>query len=39
MDVLDEPLTQLQTMAWFKRKEKGINTPTENKKDTPKGLW
>lgn len=26
-------------MAWFKRKEKGINTPTENKKDTPKGLW
>ncbi len=39
MDVLDKPLTQLQTMAWFKRKEKGINTPTENKKDTPKGLW
>lgn len=26
-------------MAWFKRKEKGINTPTEAKKDTPKGLW
>jgi acetyl-CoA carboxylase carboxyl transferase subunit beta len=26
-------------MAWFKRKEKGINTPTEEKKDTPKGLW
>ena len=25
-------------MAWFKRKEKGINTPTEAKKDTPKGL-
>ncbi|WP_144669701.1 acetyl-CoA carboxylase, carboxyltransferase subunit beta [Dokdonia sp. Hel_I_53] len=26
-------------MAWFKRKEKGIHTPTEEKKDTPKGLW
>lgn len=26
-------------MAWFKRKEKGIQTSTENKKDTPKGLW
>ena len=26
-------------MAWFKRNEKGINTPTEAKKDTPKGLW
>jgi acetyl-CoA carboxylase carboxyl transferase subunit beta len=26
-------------MAWFKRKEKGLNTPTEAKKDTPKGLW
>ena len=26
-------------MALFKRKEKGINTPTEAKKDTPKGLW
>jgi len=26
-------------VAWFKRKEKGINTPTEAKKDTPKGLW
>lgn len=26
-------------MAWFKRHEKGINTPTESKKDTPKGLW
>ena len=26
-------------MAWFKRKGKGINTPTEAKKDTPKGLW
>ena len=26
-------------MAWFKRTEKGITTPTEDKKDTPKGLW
>ena len=27
------------TMAWFKRKEKGIHTTTEEKKDIPKGLW
>jgi len=26
-------------MAWFKRKEKGIQTTTEEKKDIPKGLW
>ncbi len=26
-------------MSWFKRKEKGIQTSTEEKKDTPKGLW
>lgn len=26
-------------MAWFKRKEKGIQTSTEEKRDTPKGLW
>ena len=26
-------------MAWFKRKDKGIQTPTESKKDTPRGLW
>ncbi len=26
-------------MAWFKRTEKGIQTATEQKKDTPKGLW
>ena len=26
-------------MSWFKRKEKGIQTTTEQKKDTPKGLW
>ncbi len=26
-------------MSWFKRKDKGIVTPTEDKKDVPKGLW
>ncbi len=26
-------------MAWFKRKSKGIQTPTESKRDIPKGLW
>ena len=26
-------------MSWFKRKTKGITTTTEDKKDTPKGLW
>ncbi len=26
-------------MSWFKRKEKGITTSTEDKKDVPKGLW
>ncbi len=26
-------------MAWFKRTAKGIQTPTEEKKDVPKGLW
>jgi len=25
--------------AWFKRTDKGIQTPTEDKKDVPKGLW
>jgi len=25
--------------TWFKRKDKGIQTPTEQKKDIPKGLW
>ena len=25
--------------SWFKRKDKGNQTPTENKKDVPKGLW
>jgi acetyl-CoA carboxylase carboxyl transferase subunit beta len=26
-------------MSWFKRTEKGIITPTEEKKDVPEGLW
>ena len=26
-------------MPWFKRTKKGIQTPTEQKKDVPKGLW
>lgn len=26
-------------MTWFKRQEKGIITPTEQKKETPDGLW
>ena len=26
-------------MAWFLRKDKGILTPTEKKKETPDGLW
>ena len=26
-------------MSWFKRKEKGILTPTKNKKDSPNGLF
>ena len=32
-------MLETETMAWFKRKEKGIQTPTEEKKDVPKGLW
>jgi len=26
-------------MAWFTRKEKGIKTPTKEKKESPDGLW
>lgn len=26
-------------MAWFTRKDKGIQTPTEQKKEAPDGLW
>lgn len=29
----------LQTMGWFKRRSKGINTSTEEKKETPEGIW
>jgi len=29
----------MAAMAWFKRTKKGIQTPTEEKKDVPKGLW
>ena len=32
------PLTE-EDMAWFKRTKKGIQTPTEDKKDVPRGLW
>ncbi len=26
-------------MSWYKRTEKGINTPTEEKREVPDGLW
>jgi acetyl-CoA carboxylase carboxyl transferase subunit beta len=26
-------------MAWFNRKDKGINTPTEAKREAPDGIW
>jgi acetyl-CoA carboxylase carboxyl transferase subunit beta len=26
-------------MSWFTRKEKGINTPTDQKREAPDGLW
>ena len=28
-----------KNMSWFKRTKKGIQTPTEEKKDVPRGLW
>jgi acetyl-CoA carboxylase carboxyl transferase subunit beta len=31
--------SKTNNMAWFKRTDKGIQTATEDKKDTPKGLW
>lgn len=34
----ETPLTR-KDMSWFKRTKKGIQTPTEDKKDVPKGLW
>ncbi len=36
--IVNYPLS-IKIMAWFKRKEKGITTATEDKKDVPKGLW
>lgn len=29
----------MNNMSWFRRTKKGIQTPTEEKKDVPKGLW
>lgn len=29
----------MSAFDWFRRKAKNINTPTEEKKDMPKGLW
>lgn len=29
----------MSAFDWFKRKKKNISTPTEEKKDVPKGLW
>ena len=26
-------------MVWFKRRKKGVVTPTKEKKETPEGLW
>ena len=28
-----------KNMSWFKRTEKGIQTPTNEKKDSPNGQW
>ncbi len=40
MAVINNDLTNDDNMSfWFKRKDKGIQTPTEDKKDIPKGLW
>jgi acetyl-CoA carboxylase carboxyl transferase subunit beta len=35
----DESIKDEHMSSWFRRKEKGIQTSTEEKKDTPKGLW
>jgi len=32
-------ITNWKKMAWFKREDKGISTPTESKKEAPDGLW
>ena len=28
-----------EKVSWFKRKGRGIDTPTEEKLDTPEGVW
>lgn len=35
----EKDLTNNDMTSWFKRKNKGIQTPTGEKKDVPKGLW
>lgn len=35
----DEIKNKSSMSSWFKRKNKGIQTATEDKKDVPKGLW
>jgi acetyl-CoA carboxylase carboxyl transferase subunit beta len=35
----NEPSSTEKDMSWFKRTKKGIQTPTEDKKDVPRGLW
>ena len=32
-------ITQHYIMSWFSRKDKGILTPTESKREAPDGLW
>lgn len=39
MENITETNPEEHMSSWFKRKEKGIQTSTEQKKDTPKGLW
>lgn len=39
MEGTDESQKDEHMSSWFRRKEKGIQTSTEEKKDTPKGLW
>ncbi len=39
MDQAYESQKDEHMSSWFRRKEKGIQTTTEEKKDTPKGLW
>ncbi len=34
-----ELIHQIHLMSWFQRKDKGIQTPTEAKKEAPDGLW